>query len=840
MESMAEARTKFPRRPIPNPKTVVSGDKYRFTVLTDGLLRFEYAPDGQFEDRASTFAINRDLGFVPKFDTYEDESAIEIVTDRFHLTYNRGPFSASGLVADVRGKVTASGSQWRFGLDEDEIEGLRNLGGTARTLDGIDGRCNLEKGIVGKAGFAIIDDSDTMLFDENGWVAARRPRGIEKERVDGYLFAYGLDFKEAIKAFYMVSGNQPVVPRWALGNWWSRYYAYNADEYVNLMDRFRKEEVPLSVGVIDMDWHYVHGERVTTPGWTGYTWNKELFPNPRGFCEALHKRGLKISLNDHPADGIHAFEDVYDEMSQALGHNTGQKKPILFNPTNKKFLDVFFDVLHRKLEDDGVDFWWIDWQQGKYSRIPGIDPLWMLNHFHFLDNARGGRRPIIFSRYGGPGSHRYPVGFSGDTRVSWASLDFQPEFTATASNIGYGWWSHDIGGHMKGGKDDELATRWVQFGVFSPIMRLHSTLSEWMSKEPWNYRRECEEIMGEYLRFRHKLIPYLYTMNVRASVDGEPLIQPLYWQYPKDKDAYHNKNQYFFGTDLMVAPITAPRNLQTGMGRVKAWLPPNGRHVDIFVGIIYDGGRMLNLHRQLNDYPVLAREGSVVPLDRAGVPENGGLNATEYEVIVVVGRDGKFTIVEDIGDDPEDVNTKRQAYKQRQIPITWTQAEGCLRIGPVKSEVNDATETNSNRGWKIRFISCRGVKLEDIDTSGFDAETGIDKSMAGGCTVTVGNIPLGKELAIKIGKNPQLDVLDIREVVRSMVNGFQCSYDIKDKVYECIKAEGLAMSARASRLLALGVDEQLIGPVFELLLADSRLEYTPQFDPCRAKGQGKG
>jgi hypothetical protein len=138
----------------------------------------------------------------------------------------------------------------------------------------------------------------------------------------------------------------------------------------------------------------------------------------------------------------------------------------------------------------------IDWQQGEHSRIPGIDPLWyvlpasgrlsqgglsnnltsrMLNHFQFLDTGRDGRKSIIFSRFSGPGSHRYPVGFSGDSVVSWASLEFQPEFTATSSNIGYGWWSHDIGGHMLGGRNDELVTRWVQYGVFSPIFRLHST-----------------------------------------------------------------------------------------------------------------------------------------------------------------------------------------------------------------------------------------------------------------------------------------------------------------------------------------------------------------------------
>ena len=129
-----------------------------------------------------------------------------------------------------------------------------------------------------------------------------------------------------------------------------------------------------------------------------------------------------------------------------------------------------FKYLHHPNERNGVDFWWIDWQQGSNSKIEGLDPLWMLNHYHYLDNKRNGKRGLILSRYAGIGSHRYPIGFSGDSVISWDSLDFQPYFTANASNVGYGWWSHDIGGHMNGIKDDELATRWVQFGVFSPIM----------------------------------------------------------------------------------------------------------------------------------------------------------------------------------------------------------------------------------------------------------------------------------------------------------------------------------------------------------------------------------
>ena len=283
-------------------------------------------------------------------------------------------------------------------------------------------------------------------------------------------------------------------------------------------------------------------------------------------------------------------------MAEALGRDASTDEPIAFDITDRAFLDAYLEVLHHPLEEQGVDFWWLDWQQGTYSRIQGIDPLWMLNHFHYLDSGRDGHRPLTFSRYAGPGSHRYPIGFSGDTHISWASLDFQPEFTATASNIGYGWWSHDVGGHIHGIRDDELATRWVQLGLFSPILRLHSSSNPFLVKEPWLYPREARAAMGDALRFRHRLVPYLHTMNHRAAADGVPLVRPMYHLAPEEERAYAVPNQFAFGSELLVAPITTPRDPVTLRGAVRAWLPP-GTWIDIFTSTVYEGDREIELHR---------------------------------------------------------------------------------------------------------------------------------------------------------------------------------------------------------------------------------------------------
>ena len=235
----------------------------------------------------------------------------------------------------------------------------------------------------------------------------------------------------------------------------------------------------------------------------------------------------------HPAEGVHAHEASYAAIAERMGIDPDSELPVDFDPTDPDFLEAYFEELHHPLEDEGVDFWWLDWQQGGVTRIAGLDPLWLLNHFHYLDSGRDGKRPLTFSRYAGIGSHRYPIGFSGDTHITWESLDFQPYFTATASNAGYGWWSHDIGGHFKGYRDDELATRWVQLGVFSPVNRLHSGLNPFNTKEPWRFPAAAEQVMTDFLRLRHQLLPYLATMNLRAHAEGEPIVQPMYYDHPE-------------------------------------------------------------------------------------------------------------------------------------------------------------------------------------------------------------------------------------------------------------------------------------------------------------------
>jgi alpha-glucosidase (family GH31 glycosyl hydrolase) len=784
-------RYRLPTSPRAHDDAVIQGERWRITVLTEGLLRLEWSPDGEFEDRASTLAIHRDLP-VPKFQVVESPNTIEIGTERFLLTYDRGPFSPAGLSLQVRGNVSSYHSVWRFG----EVVG--DLGGTARTLDQVDGRTPVGPGVVSRWGFAVLDDSASFVFEDDGWVAPR-----PGDRIDIYVFAYGRDHQAALSAFYALSGHQPVLPRWAFGNWWSRYYAYTADTYVELLDRFAADGIPFSVAVLDMDWHPVaEVDPRFGSGWTGYSWNRALFPDPAAFLAELHRRGLHITLNVHPADGVRAFEDAYPAMARALGRSTDDGAPISFDITDPAFLEAYFSVLHRDLEKDGVDFWWIDWQSGRHSRVAGIDPLWMLNHFHFLDSGRDDRRPLTFSRYAGPGSHRYPVGFSGDAVISWASLDFQPEFTATASNIGYGWWSHDIGGHMFGVRDDELALRWLQLGVFSPILRLHSSRNPFLLKEPWMYPGDTERAMDEALRFRHRLVPYLHSMNHRAATEGIPLVRPMYYLEPDAEAAYGVPNQFAFGSELLVAPITTPRDALTLHGSVRSWLP-DGTWVDVLTGVVYDGDREVVLHRDDESVPVLLRVGGILPL-AAEDELDATRNPERIEILLLPGADGRFDLIEDDGrgTTPDTIPTVRTS-------ISWDQASGTLTIGPADGPEGVAP---GRRTWTVTFL---GIGLGDLHDTASPGATG---GPNGRVSITVADARTDTATTITVGPNLQPRSADIPERLLDVVRRAQYGFEAKAAIWQTLTSDRPAHQ-KIAELQAQEVPPPLLGVITELLTA---------------------
>ena len=703
--------------PAMNPATTLQGEHWRIGLITESLIRLEWSDSGEFEDRATLMAVDR--AFLPSgavdYTTGERDGMLVVETPALRLTYDRKPFSKEGLTIVVKGVPDSQFNTWHYG---DEPKG--NLGGTARTLDEADGAIPLGQGVISRDGWAVLDDSASNVFvtaDADGnlpdGVVAYGGIGVaprDHRETDIYFFGYGRRYREAVHDFQKLSGPAPLLPRYALGNWWSRYYRYSEEEYLDLMDRFKREGIPFTTSVIDMDWHLVDDvDPKYGSGWTGYTWNPKLFPDPKRFLDGLHERGLRTTVNIHPRDGIRAFEKPYAKAAATVGVDAEAQEPVEFDLTNPKFVQAYFDM-HHDLEADGIDFWWIDWQQGGVTRQPGLDPLWVLNHMHYCDSARDGRWPLTFSRFAGPGSQRYPVGFSGDTVITWKSLKFQPYFTSTASNIGYGWWSHDIGGHMFGYRDEELEARWYQLGAFSPINRLHSSCSPFSGKEPWNFHEPVRSAMVDVLRLRQALMPYLYTMNWRAAVDGNPIVEPMYWANPNLGESYEVPDEFRFGTELVVAPVVDPMDKASMRGKADAWLP-QGDWLDFFDGRRYvaadPAGRRLAVWRTIDRIPVFAKAGGIVPMQSDPLSDMT-VNPRALDVVVFPGADGSFAMREDSGEF-HDVCADAAAAQEAATVVTamtWQWDDGRSPQFVIEAPTGNTSVVPERRDWTLIF---RGV-----------------------------------------------------------------------------------------------------------------------------------
>ncbi len=795
---------KVETRPMALAANMIVGKKYRITILTEGLIRLEYSEDGIFEDRATQMVFFRDFPET-SYHLLRSEDGIEIHTSRIQLIYNEKEFSSHGLSIQVKGNLSAYHSIWHYS------EEVHDLGGTARTLDLADGEIPIDHGVISRFGYSLLDDSRSQIILENGWISPRK-KGVQ----DLYFWGYGLDYKEALGDFYRLTGRTPMLPRYILGNWWSRFYEYSDESYLKLMDQFDKKDLPFTVAVIDMDWHITDVDPKYGSGWTGYTWNRELFPDPPAFLEKLHGRGMHVTLNVHPAEGVKAYEDAYQEMAEALGVDYENEDPVNFDFTNPEFVDAYFKYLHHPMEEEGVDFWWIDWQQGGNCKVEGLDPLWLLNHFHFLDNGRDGKRPMTFSRYAGPGSHRYPIGFSGDTLVTWDSLKFQPYFTATASNVGYGWWSHDIGGHMMGYKNDELTTRWVQFGIFSPILRLHSAKCEFNGKEPWRFKKEAELAMSEALRERHRMLPYLYTMNYRSYAKGLPLVLPMYYEYPEEHNAYNVKNQYFFGTELVVAPITDPRMKDLNVAKVTVWLPDGLWH-DIYTGTVYTGGRCVDMYRTLESIPVLAKAGAILPFTEEIKGAEASKNPDSFAVHVYSGADGSFELYEDDnetkGYEKDDCVKTRMTYEEQEgLVFTIYPAEGNKNLIPKK------------RSYRVYF---HGFLQEMAENMAVWAEAGniqakvFYEEESRAVVAEVLDADVEGTLMFKAEKKYTKPENPVLKNCFDFLNQAEIDFVCKDAVYEAVSScKSAAMVI--SHLSTMNLDKDLFGALLEHLTALDR------------------
>lgn len=620
--------------------------KARFTVITSNLIRCEYQPNGKFCDAETLFAVNR-ASDGSRFQSEVHGDLLTVETDAIRLTHrdDGGAFTKENLTAEILG------APWHYGKKNE-----RNLGGTLPTLDGVDGERPVDDGLLSRDGWFVIDDSETPPI-VNGTL------GRMRTGQDIYLFGYGTDYKKALRTLFYVSGKPALPRRYTLGSWYSRWWAYTDEELLNIVREYDAHDFPLDVLVLDMDWHYhdwtdrntegCRKHRASTGyghagnlGWTGYSWNRRLIRDPEALLQSIHDMGVAVTLNDHPHDGVRAHEDAYPAFMRRMGlpDNVGYEAE--FDASSKQYMDALFETVHTPLERQGVDFWWVDWQQDHlkpYVKGTKLRHLPWLNRCYYRHAEANGKRGISFSRWGGFGDHKHPIYFSGDTKATWDCLKFEVAFTASSSNAGLFYWGHDTGGFF-GAPNAEMYVRWTQFSALSACLRAHSERHTALDRRPWLWGERETAVMRESYHLRARLMPYIYSLAYRAYEEGIPPIEPLYYEYPTSEEAYRHSGEYLFGPALLCAPVTAP--MQNGAAEQAVWIA-EGEWYDFFTGKKYGAGTH-TFSCPLERFPLLVRGGMPVPMQEY-TPR---MTASAPETLVIrcyPGNYGTFTLYEDDG-----------------------------------------------------------------------------------------------------------------------------------------------------------------------------------------------
>ncbi|HHT38481.1 MAG TPA: DUF5110 domain-containing protein [Mollicutes bacterium] len=746
-------------------KAIIKGKFYRITVLTERLVRFEYNKNGHFEDRPTQLVLNR-LFEVPEMTIKQDEYYLELSTKYFKIEYAKEkPFVGNKLVpgGNLRVSLLNSSTEKVWYVNHPEV---RNYNSSNVSFDVLESKMKLEKGLYSDDGFVSIDDSLSLVIEPDGRVVPR-----SEETVDIYLFAYNKDFALCLKDYFDLTGRPPLLPRYALGNWWSKNYSYTEEEILKLFDKFNRHEIPISVLLLDNDWHLRNFDKQKKLV-TGFTFNKTLIPSPQDFVYKMHSLGVRVGLNINPIQGIMPHEEAYTKAASYM--EQPDNKVIPFNVYDPKFRKMYFELFIYPLENIGIDFFWNDYYDKKDNTA-----LWLLNHYHFFASGRtDAKRSMLLSRNATKGGHRYGVLYSGRTKVSWDTLKTIPAFNSSSSNIGLSWWSHDIGGFHTGVEDKELYLRYVQLGTFSPIFRIHVDKGKYYKREPWRWDVQTYQIIKDYMRLRHRLIPYLYNEAYKYHKIGTPLIQPLYYRTQKIYDEPLYKREYYLGSELLVSPLTYKKD--PVMDRVihKFYLP-FGTWYDFKTGKKFPGERSYVSFFRDQDYPVFAKSGSIIPLSND--IGNNTTPPTNMEIHIFPGRSNTYHLYEDDGV----TNLYKQGfYIKTSIDYNY-QASNYTVI--IRAEEGKSGIIPKERNYKIRFRNTKETKdvVAYVNDMPIDTKCYVDEN---DFVVEVSKVSTIAQLTINCkGKAIEIDAVRlINEDIDGIISDLPIETGLKDTIADIL------------------------------------------------------
>jgi len=737
MNNMCSYFVKDSKKLIPNSKYIIKGTNYRFTVLTPRLIRIEYDKSGIFEDRATSLVVNRTFGET-NFSFVQDAISLTITTEYFTLKYSKEkPLSSSSIKVMVNG----TDKEWYPGHKE-----VRNIGSICYSLDDLENNLKLDKGLYSLDGFVVLDDSRNFVIDNENFI----PR---TETTDLYLFVYRSDLGLCLQDYFNLTGYPSMIPRYALGSWWYKNDVYNMYDIDNVIKNFNDNKIPISVFLLGNKWHN---------NIENFSYDKNLFDSSiiNAYFQQKHQ---KFGLTINPELSINNNDILFNEVIKFL---PTQNNFVSFIPLSNNTISAYLNVVVSRILNSGIKVFNIDYYNSgdKYG-------LFLLNHYHYVV-ANLNERGVILSRNPGIAPHRYPIIYSGRTKVGWNTLKILPEYNNSAANLGVCWHAHAIGGYYGGMEDDELFIRYIQFGVFNPIFILAGDTGKYYKREPWKWNQVKLSVIRDYMQLRNKLIPYIYNEGYVYHKYGVPLIQPLYYKYPKIYDEPTYVNQYFFGSKFMISPIVKRKNIE--MNRVvQNIFIPNGVWYDYFSGKKFSGNKYyVNFYKD-EEYPIFVKEGAIIPMSL----DNDTNCPTEMEIQIFPAENGLYGSYELYEDNGISLNpglyymiTKMNLDKvDTGYKFTITKKEGNLSL--------------PNRSYLLRFRNMKSPERVTVNYNNkeinYDYE--IEKN---DLLVKLTDINVYEKVEVNIiGKNIEIETISlINEEIQGILEDLEIDTLLKEKI----------------------------------------------------------
>jgi len=626
---------------------VTTNDGFYFIKpYSNKIIETSFIPNGE-----SYNPISHAVVLIPnndEFEVFEDENSIQLATVGISVLITKQPFQLSyfykkkALVSERKGYVKSDENVLLdFNLTTDE----KLFGGGARAL-GMNRRGN-RLPLYNKAHYGYETHSELMnytiplVYSSNLYAIhfdnapigyldldSEKDNSLQYETISGrktYQVVAGDTWLDLINQYTSLTGKQPMIPRWALGNFSSRFGYHSQKETINTIDKFLEEEIPVDAIILDLYWF---GKDIKgTMG--NFEFDKDSFPNPKKMISDLKEKGVKTILITEPF--VLTTSSKWDDAVEKniLGVNKeGQPYTYDFYFGNTGIIDIFkpkgkewFWDVYKKHTDLGIAGWWGDLGEpelhpsdlihatGTADEVHNIyGHNWAKLIFEGYQKEFPNQRPFILMRAGYSGSQHYGlIPWSGDVNRSWGGLQSQPEIALQMGMQGLGFMHSDLGGFAGANLDDELYTRWLQYGVFQPIYRPHA--QEEVPSEPIFREPKTKALAKKSIELRYSLLPYNYTLAFENNQFGTPLMRPLFFEESLNNELFNNDKSYLWGNNILVSPV-----VKSGIKTQEVYFPSDNNWFNFYTNEKINGGQTKTINLKEESIPTYVRGGSFIPM----------------------------------------------------------------------------------------------------------------------------------------------------------------------------------------------------------------------------------